>query len=356
MPNAGWNGIDGGILVSLSDLSEVTYNQAAGSVKVGAGNRWRAVYSKLDSLGFTVMGGRSADVGVGGFLLGAGFSYLSNANGWGADNVVDFEIVLGSGKIVHANKSTNSDLFRALKGGSSNFGIVTTFTLTAYSIPQINAGTALYAETDVPALLKASYNYSVSGANNDVKSHVIPAFVQIGLAPVVPAYTLFYSEPVTPLNDPEVFKPFIAPQIIPLVTTRTNRVGFSSIAEELAAGQPSGSRNRWRDSAILADAKLFQTIYDIWLAETAPYKAIVLGWQASLSLQQVSHTMVNAGVKRGRNILGLDEGPKRTVVSVSIDNQWSSSADDAKIDTYQKTVFSKIEQAAKAAGKADKFR
>ena len=257
---------------------------------------------------------------------------------------------------MHANKNSYTDLFRSLKGGSSNFGIVTTFTLTAYQISEINAGISLYPETSVPALLKAAHNYSVYSANNDVNSHVIPAFVQVGPAPVIPSFTLFYSKPVTLLNEPAVFRPFIAPANIPLLTTRINRIGFSSIAEELAVGQPSGSRNRWRDTSICADAKLFQTVYDIWLAETAPYKATVPGWQASISLQQVSHTMVDAGIKRGRNILGLDEGPRRTVVSVSIENAWSSAEDDTKIDAYQLAVIAKIEQAAKAAGKADKFR
>ena len=74
LPVAGWSGIDAGILVSLSGLDEVTYDQAQGVVKVGSGNRWRNVYNKLDALGVTVMGGRSADVGVGGFLLGGTFA------------------------------------------------------------------------------------------------------------------------------------------------------------------------------------------------------------------------------------------------------------------------------------------
>lgn len=40
------------------------------------------------------------------------------------DQVVNYEVVLADGSIVEANATTNSDLFRALKGGSNNFGIV----------------------------------------------------------------------------------------------------------------------------------------------------------------------------------------------------------------------------------------
>ena len=41
------------------------------------------------------------------------------------DNVVNFEVVLSSGQVVDANEKENSDLWVALRGGSSNFGIVT---------------------------------------------------------------------------------------------------------------------------------------------------------------------------------------------------------------------------------------
>jgi hypothetical protein len=41
-----------------------------GIVRVGTGARWRDVYGVLLPLGISPVGGRSADVGVGGFILG----------------------------------------------------------------------------------------------------------------------------------------------------------------------------------------------------------------------------------------------------------------------------------------------
>lgn len=40
---------------------------------------------------------------------------------------MNFEVVLADGSVVNANSTSNDDLYRALKGGSSNFGIVTRF-------------------------------------------------------------------------------------------------------------------------------------------------------------------------------------------------------------------------------------
>ena len=61
--------INNGVLIDLANLNKVDYHAASGTVTVGAGNRWRAVYTALDPYNVTAVGGRVLDVGVGGFLL-----------------------------------------------------------------------------------------------------------------------------------------------------------------------------------------------------------------------------------------------------------------------------------------------
>lgn len=53
------------------------------------------------------------------------------------DQVVNYEVVLADGSIVNANEETNSDLFRVLKGGGNNFGIVTRFDMTTLPFKSI---------------------------------------------------------------------------------------------------------------------------------------------------------------------------------------------------------------------------
>lgn len=53
------------------------------------------------------------------------YSFHSNRRGFACDNVVNFEVVLANGTIVNANAHENAGLWRALKGGSGNFGFVT---------------------------------------------------------------------------------------------------------------------------------------------------------------------------------------------------------------------------------------
>ena len=48
------------------------------------------------------------------------------------DQVVNYRVVLADGRIVDANQETHQDLFRALKGGGNNFGIVTRFDMVTF--------------------------------------------------------------------------------------------------------------------------------------------------------------------------------------------------------------------------------
>ncbi|KAI1098176.1 FAD binding domain-containing protein [Jackrogersella minutella] len=127
----GSNNIADGVTIDLTMMNSTSYDKQSNVAKIEPGGRWGNVYTALEQYGVTVTGGRDGDVGVGGFLLGGGNSFFSGRMGFGCDSVVNFEVVLANGTVVNANNSTNSDLWKALKGGSSNFGIVTRYDMEA---------------------------------------------------------------------------------------------------------------------------------------------------------------------------------------------------------------------------------
>jgi hypothetical protein len=59
--------------------------------------------------------------------LDGGFGWLSGQHGLVIDNVVQMTIVTASGEILTISDSENADIFWALRGGGSNFGVVTQF-------------------------------------------------------------------------------------------------------------------------------------------------------------------------------------------------------------------------------------
>ena len=98
----------------------------------GIGGR---MYEYLEPYGLGTVGGRVPLIGVGGLITGGGLSFFSTAHGLACDNVAAFQVVLADSSIVTASATENKDLFWALKGGSSNFGIVTRFDLYTHVLP-----------------------------------------------------------------------------------------------------------------------------------------------------------------------------------------------------------------------------
>lgn len=89
---AGTSSIADGITIDLSGLNGVTVSADSTFASVGPANTWLDVYNVLDPLNMTVVGSRVADIGVGGMALGGGTSFLSAAQGWACDNVMNYEV------------------------------------------------------------------------------------------------------------------------------------------------------------------------------------------------------------------------------------------------------------------------
>ncbi|KAI6085519.1 FAD-binding domain-containing protein [Hypoxylon rubiginosum] len=172
-PNNGWSSVQGGPLISTQKLDSVTLDQETGIAKVGPGQRLDSISAALQGTGWTFVGGRIGNTGVGGLVLGGGLSYMSAQYGWAASSVLEYEIVLANGTIATASATQNADLFKALKGGGNNFGIVTTYTLQLYRQGNVFGGNLVFLrtpETD-SALLKAVRDFTEY--NTDDKAAVI---------------------------------------------------------------------------------------------------------------------------------------------------------------------------------------
>lgn len=81
--------------------------------------------------------GTCPDVGIGGYLLGGGIGFLGRKYGMACESILDAEIVLSDGSIIHA--SDDEDLLWAIKGsGHCNFGLITKFLVKIYKTPKVN--------------------------------------------------------------------------------------------------------------------------------------------------------------------------------------------------------------------------
>ncbi|TGJ86627.1 hypothetical protein E0Z10_g2184 [Xylaria hypoxylon] len=158
----GSSSIINGVTIDLSHLNSTSYDPETNIASIGPGGRWQYVYKDLVEYGVTAVGGRDGDVGVGGFLLGGGNSYYSGRHGFGCDSVVNYEVVLADGSIINANETDNSDLWEALKGGGSNFGIVTRFDVEAIPAPDLFVDLRFLSQNNSYALVDAVVGFADS--------------------------------------------------------------------------------------------------------------------------------------------------------------------------------------------------
>ena len=171
--HAGSASISGGLLIALGRLTELSFSADGSIAYVGPGNRWGQVYGFLKPYGKLVVGGRMYPIGVGGLITGGGNSYLSDHHGLPCDNVDSFEVVLASGRIVTASPLQNPDLFRALKGGGGNFGIVTRFALFTVPSRGVWGGEAIYTPDKLPALIRELVAYQTGGQAADLDASMV---------------------------------------------------------------------------------------------------------------------------------------------------------------------------------------
>ncbi|EGY22446.1 uncharacterized protein VDAG_03884 [Verticillium dahliae VdLs.17] len=120
----GGNNVHNGVTIDLSLFNRTpVHNSTCGKV---------CVLAETEKHGLGVTGGRIGTVGVAGLTLGGGTSFLIAERGFACDDVVNYEVVLADGSVVNANKHDNPRLFKALKRGGSNLGIVTRFDMATF--------------------------------------------------------------------------------------------------------------------------------------------------------------------------------------------------------------------------------
>lgn len=176
MPNPGAAAISNGVQISMARMNATNLVQCNTIAQLGPGLRWGSVYNWISQYNLNVLGGRYDPVGVSGLLLGGGISFYGSQYGWASSMVANFQVVLANGTIIDANSKLNSDLFWALKGGSSNFGIVTRFDVKTIPFSDIYGGSTVYNSSYLDEFLNAIAYFALpEGGSSDTQVHVNPS-------------------------------------------------------------------------------------------------------------------------------------------------------------------------------------
>jgi len=131
---------DEGLVIDLSSMKGIRVDPAENSVRVEPGCCWGDVDHAIHAFGRATVSGVISTTGVGGLTLGGGHGYLTRKYGLTIDNVLDADVVLADGRLVHTSRDENPDLFWGLRGGGGNFGVVTSFNFRLHPVDTVVGG------------------------------------------------------------------------------------------------------------------------------------------------------------------------------------------------------------------------
>src|SRR3954462_14074286 len=146
---------DGGIVIDVRPMKEISVDPAARTARVGAGVTWGELDRATQEHGLATTGGRVSTTGIAGFTLGGGSGRLERSFGLACDNLVSVDLVTADGREVTASADANADLFWGLHGGGGNFGVATSFVFTLHPLPSLTAALLLWDPAEGPRVLRA---------------------------------------------------------------------------------------------------------------------------------------------------------------------------------------------------------
>ena len=318
-----------GVVIDLSLLNHVTVKPEASVVDVGAGARWSDIYEKLDErTGQHLAGARVGSVGIGGFVLGGGLSVFAATHGWACDQVAFFEVVLANGTLLEVNNTTHAELFRALKGGGSNFGVVTRMGLRLLNVPgRIDVWFVQYHWQQLKSVLKAVAQFTKEGVSKPALSVSMSIGSMFdGSSPAV-SVMLTHSENVL---ESEEMVPFLKIPHTPRHGGRMSQLELAILYDEM---NPRDYRQTRTTVTVMNDHELLIAIAQNFVSEFVPPPRSIEDGAArgGLLIQPLTLSHLHTSDSTGGNILGLSSEIEPLIL-LSVEIRHSSAGNDTKLN------------------------
>jgi hypothetical protein len=249
------------VVIDLSRMKGMRIDAAQRTVRAQAGLTWGEFDRETQAYELAVTGGAISTTGIAGLTLGGGQGWLMRKYGLASDNLLSVDIVTAEGQVLVANANEHADLFWGLRGGSGNFGIVTSFEYRLYPESVLLAGMLLYPLDRASDVMRFWRDFT-STAPEELTSAAVLLTSPDGM-PVL-ALLIYYAGQLEdgerllrPLRE---FGPPLADQLGPMP--------YTDVQTMLDAAFPPGVRNYWKsnyltaltDEAIHAIATHFKTV------------------------------------------------------------------------------------------------
>jgi FAD/FMN-containing dehydrogenase len=154
---------DDGLVIDLSQMRGVHVDPSTQTVRAQGGALWGDCDRETQLFGLAVPGGVVSTTGIAGLTLHGGVGHVRRRHGLSIDNLLSVDLVTADGQLRTASATENEELFWAVRGAGSNFGVVTSFEFRAHPVgPMVTVGAIFYPQDVARTVLPAWRDYMAS--------------------------------------------------------------------------------------------------------------------------------------------------------------------------------------------------
>jgi hypothetical protein len=163
--------LDDTILIRTTGMRGVEVDPDARTARVEAGVLSVELGEAANAHGLSFLPGSSPDVGVIGYTLGGGLSWLGRKYGFACNQVRAIDLVTADGEPRTVDAETEPDLFWAMRGGGGGYAIVTALQVDLVPVAEVYGGVLIFP-AEVGADAVRTYRDWAATVSDDVTSVV----------------------------------------------------------------------------------------------------------------------------------------------------------------------------------------
>jgi FAD/FMN-containing dehydrogenase len=150
----------GAMLINTRHMKTVTVDPVRSTAVIEAGAKFLPVIEAASVHGLSPLVGSTPDVSAVGYLTGGGLPLLGRRYGIAANLVRSIDVVTADGRLRHVTPASDADLFWAIRGGKSNFGVVTRIQTDLQPLERIYGGGLYFAGRRLREILHAWHDWT----------------------------------------------------------------------------------------------------------------------------------------------------------------------------------------------------
>jgi len=246
VPGFGTN--DGGVVIDFSRMRGVRVDPVASTARAEGGATWGDFNAATYAFGLATTGGVVSTTGIAGLTLGGGIGHTTRGFGLSLDSLISADVVTADGQFFQASEREYEDLFWALRGGSGNFGVVTSFEYRLHPLKDIYGGPMFFELSEAGNILRFYREYI---ADAPEQMGVFPAFQIAPPLPFIPedrhgdtfiALVACWAGPVE--EGGKAFQPFH--DVAPVVAEHVGPMPYPALNSAFDGLYPSGLQHYWK--------------------------------------------------------------------------------------------------------------